>query len=98
MNTASPVRVVVAALVAAAVVFVPMFQTGLSASSTAATSITDITIHSDGRIHIVQGDGQEIAPPREKDQVSVDSAAVASDNLTAGSLNTATAARPIQFR
>jgi hypothetical protein len=84
MKTVSPVRLVVAALVAAAVLFVPVFQTGYAATNAPATSIARIYIDADGRVHIVQGDGQKIAPPKERDQVSVASAAVASDNLTAG--------------
>ena len=84
MNTVSPVRVVVAALVAAAVFFVPMFQTAYAATNATATSITTINIDADGRVHIIHSDGHEIIPPKEKGQVSVASAAVASDNLTAG--------------
>jgi hypothetical protein len=64
MNAVSPVRVVVAALVAAAVFFVPMFQTGYAARNATSTSITKINIDADGRIHIVQGDGHEIIPPK----------------------------------
>ena len=48
------------------------------------TPITKISIDTDGQVHIVHSDGQDVLPTKEKDQVSVASAVVAENRLAAG--------------
>lgn len=83
MNMSSPVRFVIALVFVAAMMFGSVYQNGFAARN-AAKSIATIHIDADGRIHIVNGDGSEIVPPKEKDQTSVASATIAEDRLTAG--------------
>jgi len=52
----SPVRIPIAFVIAAITVFGPAF-----AAQNAAKSIGKINIDADGRVRIVQGDGQEIS-------------------------------------
>jgi hypothetical protein len=83
MNMFPSVRAV-ALIFVVVVIFRPAFQTGFAAKNAAAKSITTIDIDSEGRVHIVQSDGQEVVPPKEKDQVSVASARLAGNKLEAG--------------
>jgi hypothetical protein len=54
------------------------------AQSNAATSIEKVYVDVNGRVHIVGSDGKDLKPPKEKGQVSSDSASIADDKETVG--------------
>jgi hypothetical protein len=70
-------------IIALSVPFWHALQNDLANAATAAI-IAKLSINPDGRVHIVHSDGEEITAPKERDQVSVKSAALADNRLAAG--------------